>query len=100
MRCAASVAMSAEPTTRRIGSVARSSSRRASIWSPRIAAESDETCGDQVHADGREFEREARSHGRQRGIERRNERESCPARREPVPPMKSRVPPGRTLPTA
>src|SRR5712692_1272673 len=33
-------AMSAGPTTRRIGSVARSCSRRASSWSPRIAADS------------------------------------------------------------
>src|SRR3989442_1312623 len=40
MRCTASAAMSAGPTTRRIGSVVRSCSRRPSSWSPRIVAES------------------------------------------------------------
>ena len=40
MRCAAGAALPAGPTTRQIGSVARRSSRRASIWSPGLAAES------------------------------------------------------------
>ena len=40
IRWTASAAMSAGPTTRPIGSVVRSCSRRASSWSPRIAADS------------------------------------------------------------
>src|SRR4029077_1683723 len=102
MRWTASAAMSAGPTTRRIGSLVRSCSRRASSWSPGGAAASggaddapdrqpraellatrvqlvaeerrrqrrvDEPGRDQVHADGRELEREVLGQRGKRGGE-------------------------------
>ena len=84
MRWRASAAMSLGPTTRRIGSVVRSCSRRASSWSAeqrRRQAACRRTRRDQVHADGCELEREVLRHGGHRGRERRDERE---ARRRPA----------------
>ena len=70
MMWTASAATSAGPTTRPMGSVARSSSRRASSPSPRSRRRQrgvDEAGGDEVDANRRELEREGRRERRQRG---------------------------------
>ena len=77
--------MSAGPTTRRIGSVLRSSSRRyfeLIAENRRGERRVDEPRRDQVYADGGELERQVLRHRRQRGGERRDEREA--ARRAPA----------------
>ena len=92
MRWTASAATSAGPTTRRIGSVARSSSRRASSCvaeQRRRQRGVDEPGGDEVDADRRELEREVRRQGGQRGRERARRARGRGVRRPPVPPMKS-----------
>ena len=58
----------------------------------------DEAGGDEVDSDGREFEREAGGEGAGSAAVRAEMRTNPLAgRRTPVPPMKRRVPPGRTL---
>src|SRR3954447_20883560 len=100
MTWTASAATSAGPTTRPTGSVARSSARRASSWSPRIDADS----GVSTKPGAMTFTRigassSARSAtiaGRATTTADMRERPT-PARRAPVPPMKSSVPGGRIL---
>src|SRR5512143_2264932 len=69
MMWTASAATSAGPTTRPIGSVARSSFRRSSSRSPQRCRQRgvDEAGGDEVDANRRELKGEGRGERRQRG---------------------------------
>src|SRR5438309_10627881 len=78
MRWTASAAMSAGPTTRRIGSVAELLATRVQLVAQECGRQRrvDEPGRDQVHADGRELEREVFRQSGKRGRQRRDERES------------------------
>src|SRR5262245_33489842 len=92
--------MSAGPTTRRIGSVVRSCSRRASSWSPRIAADS----GVSTKPAAIRFTRTGASSSARLAVNAGIAAVTAdtipsprPTRLPPVPPMNSSVPPGLTL---
>ena len=60
----------------------------------------DEPGGDQVDADRRELEREVLVSAGSAAVSAEIDAKPSAGRRPPVPPMKSSVPPGRTLPAA
>ena len=100
MRCTASAATSAGPTTRPIGSVARSSSRRASSSSPRSDADSGVSTKPAAirltRTGASSSARFAVSAGSAAVAAETSPRPTA-GLRPPVPPMNSSVPPGRTL---
>src|SRR6266700_4028405 len=103
IRCTASLATSSGPTTRPMGSVARSCSRRASRSSPSSVADSGVSTNPAAMRLTRIGATSSARLATRAGIAAVAAAiidRPRPRLRPPVPPMKIRVPPGRTRPTA
>ena len=103
MRCTASAATSAGPTTRPIGSVAAQRAPALLELIPqqrRRQRRVDKAGSNEVYPDGRELECERRREWVQGRRGRRNNSEVFVTRRPPVPPMNTSEPPAFILPAA
>src|SRR5215468_12641933 len=101
MMCTARAAMSAGPTTRRMGSVARSWSRRASRSSPSSEADSGvstKPAAMRLTRIGATSTARLAIKAGSAAVPAAMSDRPGPRRRPPVPPMKISVPPGRTRP--